>query len=139
MVQVESVDFVADAPHESVATGVMICETATQTGHASGVVETRLVVEFEEAVVLEVESFGPVVGEDLGGMNRLDFGESLHEQRAYNKVDIFSICVSLKLERQLVQVVQSHTWFVCASGQYVVTISSSFDFVASLGKLKVLY
>lgn len=117
----------------------MIGETTAHTGHASGVVKARLVVEFKEAVVLEVESFGPVVGEDLGGMNRSDFGVSLHEQRAYDKVDIFSISVSLKFERQLVQVVQSHTRFVCSSGQNMVAISSSFDFVASLGKLKFLY
>ena len=84
--EVEAVDLVACAGDERVARGGVVRERTAEARDAGAVVEAALRVECEGAVVLEVDRLGPVVGQDLGWLERKNvlFGRGLTRKSTFS-------------------------------------------------------
>lgn len=65
--------------------------------------------------------------------------ERVRKQLTHKEVNVFSVRMSLKLETQLTQIPNPHLRLIRPSSNDMVSVPSSFDFVASFRKFEVLY
>ena len=76
-----------------------------------------------------MQRFGPVVGQKLWRSVIAD---------THEKIDIFRVCVTLKLETKLLTFPYADLGLICACSHNVQTIMRAPNFIARHGKLEIL-
>ena len=66
LVEIQPEDLWARGGEEGVAGGEVVCECTAEAGYARAVVEAALRMQLDRAVVLEMDTLGPVIGKNLG-------------------------------------------------------------------------